>query len=64
MHKFTDMTSFIAAQAKRLVRDESGATAMEYAIIAAGIGIAILVAVNSLGTATKGKYETIESSLN
>ena len=34
----------------RFVRDESGATAIEYGLIAAGISVAIIVAVNSLGT--------------
>lgn len=63
MQKLFEMTSFIAAQAKRLARDESGATAVEYAMIAAGIGVAIVAAVNSLGTTTKGMYETVSTSL-
>jgi pilus assembly protein Flp/PilA len=33
----------------RFVNDQSGATAIEYALIASGIGIAIIVAVNTLG---------------
>jgi pilus assembly protein Flp/PilA len=44
--------------------DESGATAIEYALIAAGIGMAILVAVNSLGTAISSTFDTIRTSLN
>lgn len=63
MQKFIKMTSFLAAQAKRLTRDESGATAIEYAMIAAGIGVAIVAAVGSLGTATKGMYDTVATSL-
>lgn len=63
MQKLFELTSFIAAQAKRLARDESGATAVEYAMIAAGIGVAIVAAVNSLGTATKGMYDTVSTSL-
>jgi pilus assembly protein Flp/PilA len=35
----------------RYLRDESGATAIEYGLIAAGIAIAIIAAVNSVGTA-------------
>ena len=34
----------------RFVKDESGATAIEYGLIAAGISIAIISAVNGLGT--------------
>ena len=49
MHRFSKL-NFIAAQAKRLVRDESGTTAIEYALVATGISIAIIAAVNSLGT--------------
>jgi len=35
----------------RFIKDESGATAIEYALIAAGIAIAIISAVNGVGTA-------------
>jgi pilus assembly protein Flp/PilA len=48
----------------RFVKDESGATAIEYALIAAGIGIAIITAVNALGTAISGKFDSIKTSLN
>jgi pilus assembly protein Flp/PilA len=43
--------------------DESGATAIEYGLIAAGISLAIIVAVNSLGTALNDKFSSISSSL-
>jgi pilus assembly protein Flp/PilA len=46
------------------LKDETGATAIEYALIAAGIGIAILSAVNALGTAISGKFNSIKASLN
>jgi pilus assembly protein Flp/PilA len=62
MHRFSEPASFIA-QAKRLARDESGATAVEYAMIAFGIAVAIAAAVGSLGTTVLGKYEAIETSL-
>jgi pilus assembly protein Flp/PilA len=48
----------------RFVKDESGATAIEYALIAAGIGVAIIAAVNALGTAISGKFTSITTSLN
>jgi pilus assembly protein Flp/PilA len=43
--------------------DESGATAIEYGLIAAGISIAIIVAVNGLGTNLNAKFTTINNSL-
>jgi len=47
----------------RFAKDESGATAIEYALIAAGIGIAIITAVNTLGTAISNKFTSITTSL-
>jgi pilus assembly protein Flp/PilA len=44
--------------------DQSGATAIEYALIAAGIGIAIITAVNALGTEISSKFDSIKNSLN
>lgn len=42
--------------------DQSGATAIEYALIAAGISIAIVVVVNGMGTALNGKYASVSSA--
>ena len=47
----------------RFVKDQSGATAIEYGLIAAGIAIAIITAVNGVGTALSGKFTTISTSL-
>jgi pilus assembly protein Flp/PilA len=44
-------------------RNESGATAIEYALIAAGIGIAIITTVNALGSAISGKFNTVKAAL-
>jgi pilus assembly protein Flp/PilA len=44
-------------------RDESGATAIEYGLIAAGISIAIVAVVNGLGTNLNSKYTSINNSL-
>ena len=43
--------------------DRSGATAIEYALIAAGIAVAIITAVNGLGTAVSTKFTSIGTSL-
>jgi pilus assembly protein Flp/PilA len=47
----------------RFVKDESGATAIEYGLIAAGISIAIISVVNGLGTKLSGKFNDISTSL-
>ena len=49
----TDVLGRLGVLARRFQADESGATAIEYALIAAGISIAIVTTVTSLGTAIK-----------
>ena len=44
-------------------KDQSGATAIEYGLIAAGIALAIIAIVNGLGTNLNAKYTAINSSL-
>jgi pilus assembly protein Flp/PilA len=48
---------------KRFVEDESGATAIEYGLIAAGIALAIITVVNNLGTTLNDKFGSVSSSL-
>jgi pilus assembly protein Flp/PilA len=48
---------------KSFFKDESGATAIEYGLIAAGIAIAIITAVNGVGTQLSANFNTISSSL-
>jgi len=47
----------------KFVADESGATAIEYGLIAAGISIAILAAVNGLGSNLNTMFNSINTSL-
>jgi pilus assembly protein Flp/PilA len=47
----------------RFVRDESGATAIEYALIAAGISVAIILTVQALGTTLNGIFEDVNNKL-
>jgi pilus assembly protein Flp/PilA len=47
----------------RFVKDESGATAIEYGLIAAGISLAIIAVVNGLGTKLNTQFSSISSSL-
>jgi pilus assembly protein Flp/PilA len=43
--------------------DQSGATAIEYGLIAAGIALAIIAVVNGLGSNLNDKFTSINSSL-
>ena len=47
----------------RFVKNESGATAIEYGLIAAGISVAIIAVVNGLGTQLNATFNTISSKL-
>jgi pilus assembly protein Flp/PilA len=47
----------------RFTKDESGATAIEYGLIAAGIAVAIITAVNGVGSALSTKFTSISTSL-
>jgi len=48
---------------KRFLLDQSGATSIEYALIAAGVAMVIIVAVNGTGTALNAKYEMIRGKV-
>jgi len=47
----------------RFVKDESGATAIEYALIAAGISVVIITAVQTLGGTLNGVFTSINTKL-
>ena len=47
----------------RFVKDELGATAIEYGLIAAGIAVAIITAVNAVGTDLSGLFGRISAKL-
>jgi pilus assembly protein Flp/PilA len=47
----------------RFVKDQSGATAIEYGLIAAGISLAIIAVVNGIGSNLNTKFSNINSSL-
>jgi pilus assembly protein Flp/PilA len=48
----------------RFVKDESGATAIEYGLIAALIALAIMVGASSLGNALNNKFVAIAGAVN
>jgi len=45
------------------LKDESGATAIEYGLLAAGISIVIIASVNSIGSTLNTKFNTISTQL-
>ena len=47
----------------RFVKNESGATAIEYGLIAAGISLAMIAVVNGLGSNLNAKFTSINTSL-
>jgi pilus assembly protein Flp/PilA len=47
----------------RFLRDETGATAIEYCLIAVGISIVIITAVNNVGSSVNAKFSAISTSL-
>jgi pilus assembly protein Flp/PilA len=48
---------------KRLCKDESGATAIEYALIAMCISIAIIAAASAVGTSLSSTFDKVGTSL-
>lgn len=52
------MTSFL-----RFVRDDTGATAIEYALIAAAMGLALVAAMPLLATAITGKFSSLATHI-
>jgi pilus assembly protein Flp/PilA len=47
----------------RFVKDHSGATAIEYGLIAAGISVAIIAVVNGLGSTLNTKFQSVSDQL-
>jgi pilus assembly protein Flp/PilA len=45
------------------LKDESGATAIEYGLIAAGISVVIIATVNAIGTNLNAKFNSISTQL-
>ena len=47
----------------RFVKDQSGATAIEYGLIAAGISVAIIAVVQGIGTRLNATFTSVQTSL-
>lgn len=48
----------------RFVKDQSGATAIEYALIAGGLSIVIVAAVQGVGSKLKTTFTSVQSAFN
>jgi pilus assembly protein Flp/PilA len=48
---------------KRFAKDQSGATAIEYGLIAAGISVAIITVVNGLGTKLSNTFGNVTNQM-
>ena len=48
---------------KRFVQNDSGATAIEYGLIAAGISVAIITVVSGLGSKLNTTFTSVQSAL-
>lgn len=48
----------------RFFRDEAGATAIEYGLIAAGISVAIIATVAGLGSKLNSTFTSVQNALN
>ena len=47
----------------KFIRDENGATAIEYGLIAAGIAVVIIAAVQSVGVNLTGTFTSVASAI-
>lgn len=48
---------------RAFLKDEGGATAIEYGLIAAGISVAIIAVVNGLGTSLNASFQSVSTQL-
>jgi pilus assembly protein Flp/PilA len=53
----------MGAKVRKFLADETGATAIEYGLIAAGISVAIIAVVNNLGTKLHTSFSSISTQL-
>ena len=61
--KATEVEATMKSLILKFYQDETGATAIEYGLIAAGIAIAIITAVQGVGTKLSANFDTISTSL-
>lgn len=57
------MLDLFSKSVSKFLGDESGATAIEYALIASGIAMAIVVTVQGIGPQLNTKFNAVNTSL-
>ena len=53
----------LSEKIRKFAADESGVTAIEYGLIAAGIAVAIITAVGLLGTELSAMFDTVTAAI-
>jgi pilus assembly protein Flp/PilA len=51
-------------QLKKLMKDEEAPTAVEYGLMLAGIAVAVMVTVFTLGTSVEKKFDAVDDKFN
>jgi pilus assembly protein Flp/PilA len=54
----------VAAMLRRFLRNEDGATAIEYALLASGVAGVIVAVVTAMGTSLQGMYQSVSNGFN
>ena len=57
------MRNVVLGQLRRFLHQQQGATAIEYALIAAGIAAAIIITVNALGVSVVNMWTSVSNAL-
>ena len=57
------MGTVMRSKIRAFLRDESGATSIEYGLIAAGISVAVIAVVNGLGTQLNVTFTRVKTAL-
>ncbi len=50
-------------QIKAFIRDENGASAVEYGLLVAGIAVAVMTAIYAIGTSLSTKFNSVQTQL-
>jgi pilus assembly protein Flp/PilA len=57
------MTAYMLARLQDFARSETGATSIEYGLVAAGISLAVIAAMTGLGTKLSTKFSSLATQL-
>jgi pilus assembly protein Flp/PilA len=54
----------LMSQIKAFVREEEGASAVEYGLLVAGIAVAVMAGIYAIGTSLSGKFSSVQTQLS